>query len=100
MKDVYCVFNNDSNTLRIEKNMDSLIQNDVVIFKNDPLSTKVFISYICTSYSDTGNNSTHLIEKQIRSIYADIEGYMKTFDIISETLDFDDLIDDNAWRVQ
>ena len=100
MKNIFCVFNKDSNTLRVEKKLDSLIQNDVVIFENDPLSCKVFISYICTSYPDTGNNSTHLIEKQIRSIYADIEGYMKMFDIVSETINFNELISDEDWRVQ
>lgn len=99
IKDVFCFYNNDSNTLRIETCYKSKIEGDSLIFQDDPVSTKVFISYICNTYPSNGSNSTHLSLNQIKAIYKDINGYIKTFDKISETYTFEDLLFDENWRV-
>ena len=99
LKKFYCVYNKDSNTLRIETEGSTYTKYDKIVFVDDGLTVKVFISYICKQYPANGNNSTHLSYKDVKAIHKDINGYLETFDTVAESFDFDDLITDDSWRV-
>jgi len=100
MENFFCIFNEETSTLRIEKDLTDLLNTDTIIGENDLLSCKVFISYICKQYPQNGNNTTLLNSHQTKCIYNDIEGYMKTFDQIAENNNIIELIENTEWIVK
>lgn len=95
-----CVYNEDSNTLRIEYDYAECGDGDRVIGENDILTIKVFISYICTYYGDYGNNATSLRLIEVQTIYNDINLFMLTFDEIQNKHTIDVLMEETQWTVK
>lgn len=95
-----CIYNDDSNTLRIEYDEVNLAHNDTIVGISDTLTIKVFITYICKNYPATGTNSTSLTYNETRTIYNDINLFMVTFDELQDSYTIDELMDKNQWIVK
>jgi len=98
MKIYNCIYNDESNTLRIERPGATLIPGDSCVMETDIISIKVFITFVCDQYPASGTNSTHLSGSDIQKLAFDLKAYEEIYNEIIPTLLLDDL-ENEEWRV-